>query len=78
MAHVLSKEVLAIAVYISAIPMGFSSSIDVVEELQPFFVWPRLSIKGRQSHAAIAQGRDLGSILAQLAGRYFSRSHFAN
>ena len=37
-AHILSEEVLAIAVNISAVPIGFSSSIDVVEKLQPFFV----------------------------------------
>jgi hypothetical protein len=36
--YILSEEVLAIAVHISAVPIGFSSSIDVVEKLQPFFV----------------------------------------
>jgi hypothetical protein len=52
--HILPEEVLAVAVHISAVPIGYSGSIDVVKKLQPFFVWPRLPIKGRQSHAAIA------------------------
>ena len=65
---VLSQEIFAVAIHVGTVPMGLSSIVDVVEELQPLFIRPRRSIEGRQAHAAIAQGRDLRAILAELVG----------
>ena len=78
--HLLSKEIFAVSIHISTVPMGFSGSIDVVEELHPLVIWPGLSVERRQPHAAIAQGRNLRTILAQLSGRDLScaTSHCAD
>ena len=72
--HLLSKEVFAISIHIGTVPMGFSGGIDMVEEVHPLVIWPGLSVEGRQSHAAIAQGRDPRTVLAQLSGGDLSRA----